>query len=194
MTIRTSISHPLRIATLPVGDHGGAVGVTFAPGKRQAKAMTGHWERDIDLDLDAIRRWGASDLITLLEPQEFDELGIHELPDRAKAHGLIWHGLPITDGCAPDDRFLAGWRTLAPAWIEGLRTGRRIVMHCKGGLGRAGTVACLFLLDSGTSSSASEAIAEVRLVRPGAVETPEQEAFLKNWHDQAAQRVWSAGC
>ena len=180
MTIRTSISHPLRIATLPVGNRGGAIGVTFAPGKRQAKAMTGRWERDIDLDLDTIRRWGASDLITLLEPQEFEELGIQELPARAKAHGLTWYGLPITDGCAPDDRFLKGWRALGPTWIEGLRSGRRIVMHCKGGLGRAGTVACLFLLDSGTASGAVEAITMVRQVRPGAVETVEQEAFLRS--------------
>ncbi|UJJ52862.1 MULTISPECIES: cyclin-dependent kinase inhibitor 3 family protein [Rhodanobacter] len=145
--------------------------------------MTGRWERDLDIDLDAIRRWGASDLITLLEPHEFEELEIPGLPDRAKAHGLTWHGLPITDGCAPDDRFLTRWRTLAPTWIEGLRTGRRIVMHCKGGLGRAGTVACLFLLDSGTASDAAQAMTEVRQVRPGAVETVEQEAFLRNWNN-----------
>lgn len=181
MTIRTSLSHPLRIATLAVGDHGGAIGVTFAPGKRQAKAMTGQWERDIDLDLNAIRRWGASDLITLLEPQEFEELGIQELPDRANAHGLAWHGLPITDGCAPDDRFLTDWRALGPTWIENLRAGGRVVMHCKGGLGRAGTVACLFLLDSGTASDATAAITAVRQARPGAVETMEQEAFLRAW-------------
>lgn len=182
MTIRTSISHPLRIATLPVGDHGGAIGVSFAPGKRQAKAMTGQRERDIDLDLNAIRRWGASDLITLLEPQEFEELGIQEPPDRANAHGLASHGLPITDGCAPDDRFLADLRALGPTWIENLRAGGRIIKHCKGGLGRAGTVACLFLLDSGTASDATEAITTVRQTRPGAVETVEQEAlFWRAW-------------
>jgi len=66
--IRTSQTHPLQIATLPIGTRGGAVGVTFAPGKHQAAAMTGIWQRDLDADLTAIRDWGAQHLITLLEP------------------------------------------------------------------------------------------------------------------------------
>ena len=51
------------------------------------------------------------------------------------------------------------------------------VMHCRGGLGGAGTAACLFLLDSRAASDAVKALAEIRQVRPGAVETVEQEAF-----------------
>ena len=39
--MRTSASHPLLIAELPVGAHGGGIGVTFAPGKYQEVAMTG---------------------------------------------------------------------------------------------------------------------------------------------------------
>jgi hypothetical protein len=60
----------LQIATLNVGDRGGAIGVTFAPGKKQPIAMTGAWDRDLDADLDAdleaIRAWGAGYLIRLL--------------------------------------------------------------------------------------------------------------------------------
>lgn len=185
--VRTSHSHPLHIATLPVGPRGGAIGMTFAPGKRQANAMTGRWDRDLDVDLEAIRQWGANDLITLLEPHEFEELGILDLPERAQARGLAWHGLPITDGHAPDDRFLSRWSMLAPQWIERLQRGQRIVVHCKGGLGRAGTVACLFLLDTGSASSADEAIQQVRLVRPGAIETRDQEVFLQDWSPHGNQ-------
>ncbi|MBE1162999.1 hypothetical protein [Dyella acidiphila] len=127
--VRTSASHPLRIATLPVGENGGAVGVTFAPGKRQASAMTGIWERDLDEDLNAIRRWGASDLITLIEPHEFIELHIEDLPERTVLHGLRWHGLPITDGAAPDNRFLAPWKALLPTLLQRLDQGKRVVVH-----------------------------------------------------------------
>lgn len=85
-SVRTSLSHPLHIASLPVGARGGRIGVTFAPGKKQAVAMTGSWNRDLDLDLRTIRGWGASTLVTLLEPFEFDELEIASLPERASTH------------------------------------------------------------------------------------------------------------
>ena len=178
---RTSVSHPLLIASLPVGTNGGRVGVTFAPGKKQAEAMTGSWSRDLDLDLRVIRDWGARTLITLLEPEEFLELGIPSLAARAAAHELAWYGLPITDGAAPDSRFLGPWQRLGPQLVEDLLSGQSVVVHCKGGLGRAGTVACILLLDAGTVTSADEAIRNVRRVRPGAIETAEQEQFLRAW-------------
>lgn len=177
---RTSLTHPLRIATLPIGT--GAVGVTFAPGKKQLKAMTGEWHRDIDLDLLAIKAWGAQHLISLIEPFELEELGIETLPDRAAAHGLDWVGLPIKDGDAPDHRFLDPWETLGPELVLSISSGGRVVVHCKGGLGRAGTVASMLLIQSGTAASAEEAMAMVREARPGAIETSEQETFLKAWH------------
>lgn len=179
---RTSITHPLRIATLPIGT--GAVGVTFAPGKKQLKAMTGEWHRDIDLDLLAIKAWGAQLLISLIEPFEFKELGIETLPDRTAAHGLDWIGLPIKDGDAPDHRFLRQWETLGPSLVRTISSGGRVVVHCKGGLGRAGTIASLLLIQSGAATSAEQAIARVREVRPGAIETFEQEVFLMEWRGQ----------
>ncbi|MCF3476675.1 cyclin-dependent kinase inhibitor 3 family protein [Stenotrophomonas maltophilia] len=178
---RTSQSHPLVIATLPVGHNGGAVGVTFAPGKFQQNAMTGSWARDLDEDLAAIRNWGASHLITLLEPWEFEELRVQELPKRAAQHGLEWHSLPITDGDAPDARFLEPWARLGPTLCSLLLAGGRVVVHCKGGLGRAGTVASLLLLDTDTFGDAESVIEAVRASRPGAVETQIQEAFIDNW-------------
>ncbi|MFC3815038.1 cyclin-dependent kinase inhibitor 3 family protein [Lysobacter sp. GCM10012299] len=179
--IRISHSHPLRIAELPVGTSGGAIGVTFAPGKHQANAMTGQWARDLDVDLVAIRDWGATSLISLIEPWEFAELSITALPVRASAHGLRWHGLPITDGAAPDERLLEAWPSLSPVLVRELLSGKRVVVHCKGGLGRAGTVACMLLLDCGAADSAEEAMYWVRTARPGAVETAAQEHFLRDW-------------
>lgn len=179
--IRTSTSHPLKIAALSIGNRGGAVGVTFAPGKHQAIAMTGVWKRDLSVDLQTIKEWGASDLITLLEPWEFEELKITELSNQAINHGLRWHWLPITDGAAPDERFLKPWESLMPALLKGLGAGEKVVVHCKGGLGRAGTVACLLLLSSGSARDADDAMAKVRAVRRGAIETQVQEDFLRSW-------------
>jgi len=144
-------------------------------------AMTGAWDRSLDADIAAIDEWGAGHLITLLEPHEFIELEVEQLSQRTVAAGLRWYGLPITDGAAPDSRFLEPWSQLGPKFVSALRAGERIVVHCKGGLGRAGTVACVLLLDCEVVTDAEEAMARVRAVRPGAVETPEQEAFLRTW-------------
>lgn len=180
--IRTSQSHPLQIAELPVGHLGGAVGITFAPGKKQAEAMTGSWNRDLGTELAAICSWGANHFVSLIEPWEFLELQISELPSHAALLGLHWHGLPIVDGAAPDANFLSAWSTLGPALSKALLGGQKVVVHCKGGLGRAGTVACMLLLDSGAMISGSEVMREVRRVRPGALETQEQEHFVLTWH------------
>jgi len=179
---RTSLSHPLRIATLEIGSRGGKIGITFPPGKTQPNAMTGSWIRDLDLDLKAIRDWGANHLISLLEPWEFEELKIQDLPKRTEALGIRWHGLHITDGAAPDERFFLDiWLKLGPDLVMELAAGSRAVVHCKGGLGRAGTVAAMLLLENATTTSFEEAINLVRAVRPGAIETIEQVKFLNGW-------------
>ena len=66
--MRTSLSHPLQIATVKAPGIPGAIGITFCPGKKQPNAATGAWDRDLGLDLDAIRVWGAATIITLIEP------------------------------------------------------------------------------------------------------------------------------
>lgn len=191
--VKTSTTHPLRIAELPVGRNGGAVGVTFAPGKYQEVAMTGAWARDLNLDLAAIRSWGATHLISLIEPCEFEDLRIEDLPGRARKHGLKWIGLPITDGAAPDARLLDQWTGVSSELVQSLVDGGRVVVHCKGGLGRAGTVASMLLLDSGVAATAEEAMRSVRFARPGAIETTEQESFIHDWAQRLASGAGQHG-
>lgn len=179
--MRTSFSHPLLIAELSVGALGGGIGVTFAPGKYQEVAMTGAWARDLDMDVSAIHDWGATHLISLFEPWEYKDLRIKSLPVVVAGKGISWHGLPITDGAAPDDRLLQNWLQLSDELVADMLSGQRIVVHCKGGLGRAGTVAAMLLLQSGEAKRASDAIHMVRHARPGAIETIAQEEFLESW-------------
>lgn len=57
-----------------------------------------------------------------------------------------------------------------------LLAGGRAVVHCRGGLGRAGTVAARMLVEVGVQPA--EAIRRVRAARPQAIETSEQAAYL----------------
>ncbi|KAF8899319.1 hypothetical protein BD779DRAFT_1465255 [Infundibulicybe gibba] len=66
-----------------------------------------------------------------------------------------------------------------------------MLIHCGGGKGRAGTVAACYLAAFGfklpqytqcqPELPAAEAIALLRNIRPGSLETPQQEAFVSKW-------------
>ncbi|MDQ0323699.1 protein-tyrosine phosphatase [Pararhizobium capsulatum DSM 1112] len=57
-----------------------------------------------------------------------------------------------------------------------VRSGRDVVVHCRGGLGRAGTIGARLLIELGMEPAT--AIRQVRAVRPGAIETSDQEDYV----------------
>jgi ADP-ribosyl-[dinitrogen reductase] hydrolase len=170
MPPRTSLTHPLLIA-----DTGHGVGLTLCPGKTDAHAMSGAWQRDLTLDLDTIAAWGARALVTLVEPHELRLLGVTGLPEAARAR-FDWVHLPIPDGGVPDAAWETRWAEAGPALHRHLDAGERVVVHCRGGLGRAGLVAARLLVERGLPPD--EAVRVVRAVRPGAIETAAQERYV----------------
>lgn len=177
--VRTSATHPLRIDTLPVG--AGTVGLTFCPGKRGPSAGRHVWRRDLAADLEVVRAWAPAAVVTLVQARELADLcGVPDLGERIRAAGLAWHHLPIVDLHAPDAAFVRAWRDDVGVRLGALlRAGGRVLVHCRGGLGRAGTVAAMLAIDAGRAPD--EAIVAVRRARPGAIEMPEQERFVRRW-------------
>ena len=74
--MKTSISHPLRIAVVTGGSEFGRIGITFCPGKYDPHGMSGAWDRDLNRDLDTIRDWGVAAVVTLLELKELKLLKV----------------------------------------------------------------------------------------------------------------------
>ncbi len=172
---KTSASHPIRVDWLPL-PWPGRVGLTFAPGKKQPSAASGNWDRDLAADLDRLRTEnGAHHLVSLVEDAELHELGINELMSMAEARGIAVRRFPIRDGSVPQDvpaaaslvRDIVGWAA----------SGENVVIHCKGGLGRAGTIGGCVLRASGTAEAALNALHAAR--GPSCPETHEQEQFIR---------------
>ncbi|WP_431268797.1 protein-tyrosine phosphatase family protein [Dankookia sp. P2] len=153
----------MRIDALPLPG-GGILGITHSPGRAGG---------NLAADLKAIRAWGAADLLTLQEPAELPP----GMAAAVAAAGLAWHCMPVPDLQPPGAAALAAWAGIAPLLRRSWAAGGRVVVHCAAGLGRSGTFAACLLLQAGVEAGA--AIAAVRAVRPGAIETPEQEAFIR---------------
>ncbi len=152
--------------------------MTFCPGKTDHDAMTGAWERDLDLDLDTIVRWGAAAVVSLIEDHEFQELKVPGFADAVTDRGMKWFHLPITDVQPPNAEFVNKWVGAGREIREILDAGHNVVIHCRGGLGRTGTIAAQLLVEYG--SSAEDAIAGVRQSRKGAIETSAQEDYVRS--------------
>jgi len=177
MPDRTSSTHPLRIDA--VAASAGLIGMTFCPGKCQKVSMSGGWRRDLAIDLDAVRAWGARVMVSLMEGHEFERVGVSqdELARLAEERGIRWIHAPITDGSIPDDAFLEQWRAVTPQLRAALDGGERILFHCLGGLGRTGMMAACLLIETGIDPAG--AIAAVRAARRGTIETLEQLEFVR---------------
>jgi ADP-ribosyl-[dinitrogen reductase] hydrolase len=167
-------SDPLQIDTLQVPGVAGRLGLTHCPGRKLRMGGL-RWDRNLEIDLDAIRDWGASALLTLNEEHELSMLGVSTLGELARAR-FDWIWLPIPDGDVPDAEFDRRWTVEGARLRDRLVAGEGIVVHCLAGLGRSGTIAARLLIEFGMSPP--EAIRRVREVRIGAIETAWQERYV----------------
>lgn len=177
--IRNSDTHPIRIDFVQPDKNWGLIGMSFCPGKKQTDARTGHWDRDLEKDLASIKEWGATIVISLIEEHEFQELDVARLPDITRRLGMTWHHLPIRDQYPPGDPFQEKWAKVGREIVGALQAGQRIFVHCKGGLGRAGTIAACLLIESGIQPE--QAMKLVRAARRNTIETAMQESYVMRY-------------
>ncbi len=187
--LKTSVSHPLRIDSVGVPNAEGLVGMTFCPGKRGESVFGGTWARDLNADLSVIKEWGAQAVVTLIEDHEFELLNVTGLGEAVNMHGMEWLYGPIPDFNAPCEVFEYNWmhgeigervRTL-------LSLGEKVVLHCRGGLGRTGTLAAMLLVEFGVAPD--EAIQQVRKAREHTIETRVQEDYVMNYRPRQWRRT-----
>ncbi len=123
-------------------------------------------------DLAWLRRNGLDVLISLSE----------EPPPRRWVNdaGLMGVHVPIVDFTAPTDRQID---LCMDAVARAHKSGMGVAVHCTAGKGRTGTILAAYFVTAGLSAHA--AIDRVRHLRPGSVETPDQEEvveeFARRW-------------
>jgi protein-tyrosine phosphatase len=177
--IKTSDTHPLRFDSIDWPTSAAKIGLTICPGKQGRGLYSGIWKRDLQKDFDVISGWPTKILITLMESHEFALLHIKDFELKATQQQFEWLHLPIEDMHVPTNKWMNSWPELSLRLRKALEQDQNLVIHCRGGLGRTGIVAALLLIDQKVDNQ--QAISMVRKVRPGAIETFEQEQFVLNY-------------
>lgn len=127
-----------------------------------------HETSQLEEDLTFLRSQGVEAILSLTETP-LDEWVLTE-------REFTWQHLPIDDMTAPRaHQFMEALQFID----EQQAAGRATVVHCLAGQGRTGSMLAAYLIRSG--ASAIDALSELRLVCPGAVENDDQEAALEQF-------------
>jgi atypical dual specificity phosphatase len=117
-------------------------------------------------DLQWLRRNGVDVLVSLTE---------NPLPRQwVNDAGILAVSVPVPDMESPSDRQLDH---ILATIRKAHESGMGVAVHCAAGLGRTGTVLAAYFVTAGMS--AREALVKIRDLRPGSVETAEQERAIE---------------
>jgi protein-tyrosine phosphatase len=130
---------------------------------------------------DEMRGWqdaGVNVVVSLLTPSEAADLDLAAEQKVCRDYGLKFTNLPI------EDRGIPGSEIDAIRVIESIASdlsrGKRVVIHCRQGIGRAGMIAASVLVEKGWKPA--EAVARVSRDRRVPVpETPGQRAWIERF-------------
>ena len=131
-------------------------------------------------ELESLKRQGVGLLVSLLEPDEAQALGLARTSELARHLNLDFIGFPIPDFGIPAN--LDDFTDLAKTLAKHLQAGISIACHCRGGIGRSTLLAAATMISLGDDpSTVFDVISRARgLVVPDSVRQVE-------WFDRVSK-------
>ncbi len=181
MVDRNSNSCPIRADCitdealgLPKGS--GAIGMTPPPGVKDW-----NWDREMKMDMRRLReRWRTDVLVSLIENYEYERYKLEGYAEEAEASGVAVEEFPIVDVDIPREEQVEEYADLVGMIVGCLREGRNLVVHCRGGIGRTGTVVSSVLV--GLGHDADDAMKIANAARKNEVpETEPQREYVREF-------------
>ncbi|MCC6545553.1 dual specificity protein phosphatase family protein [Candidatus Sumerlaeota bacterium] len=119
-------------------------------------------------DLAEARKKGVVGVVSLTQRAFF--------PAVVQESGIRYLHLPVEDFTAPTPEQMQQFTT----FVDQVRAeGGAVMVHCFAGVGRTGTMLAAYLVKEGMT--AQQAIDRVRELRPGSIETHQQEDAVADW-------------
>jgi len=161
-------SHSSSGAPLPVN-------FSYVIDGKLAGCATPTWSFSVPEALRALSEEGIRAILSL------DEEGLSDA--MVKEFGFEYHHSPIPDFHAPAIDQLEECLSFIRGQIE---QGRPVVVHCRAGMGRTGTILACYLVRF-DSVHPETAIERTRDMRPGSIETGEQEQLVRRYAEYLQQ-------
>jgi len=133
----------------------------IVPGELAAMPLPGR-DRPLDQDAAFLQQEGIRVLVSLTETPPDSEVLAARTIDQLH--------IPVQDFTPPTIEQMIEFVAVVE---DSVTAGKPVGVHCTAGLGRSGTLAAVYLVAGGTQ--ADQAIATVRRLRPGSIETAAQE-------------------
>lgn len=132
----------------------------------------GDW---LEEELARFKRGGIHTIVSLLEEEEADWLGLAQEGPLAAQLGMEFLSFPIPDTHVPHN--MEAFRAFVSGIVNRLRHGEHIGVHCRGSIGRATVTTAAALIHLGWKPEA--ALTAIRKARGCAVpDTEEQQAWI----------------
>lgn len=157
------------------------------PGQLGGAGQPGGWDYDpqgcqiqLQEDLDWLSRQGVQALVSLTEKPLSEEA--------VRQSGMRYLHLPVADMEPPTLEDVCRFMDFVE---QAQRSKLPVVVHCRAGMGRTGTLLACYLVHR--DCPPEEALAQIRRRRPGSIETLAQEAVVREYAAQlrAGASIWS---
>jgi protein-tyrosine phosphatase len=133
----------------------------------------------LQADLEIVRDEGIHILVSLLTPQDSEELDLTNEGRIARQLGMRFVSYPILDRCTPSN--LGSFRALVADLRDQVRAGHAVGAHCRGCIGRATVLIASVMIALGWDATA--ALRLIERARGFTVpDTPEQLEWILNFH------------
>ena len=161
----------ISISWIPIGKKN-LLGVSQFPGKNLQNIFD---LSSLLKDLQIIKKQKVKIVVSLLPDNEKNKLGLDDLIWSKEEVEYIQ--FPINDFSVPPKKKFNELKKLISFIKKNLMLSKHVLIHCNGGKGRSGMIAALVL----KAMKEKDPIKKVREKVIGAIETEEQEIFVKDW-------------
>ena len=127
--------------------------------------------------LEVMHSLCVDQVVALTPDDELDRLGLADMPQRIMDSGIAWLQVPVVNFSTPEADQLDAFMAAMAEVKSKLDQGQHILVHCRGGTGRAGKVAAVMLIHYGIAPD--DAITMIRQQREGCLQPEDQEQFVR---------------